>query len=161
MGQQPRIVIPETAEPRPVLEPGPAKSWRAGKPGIPDSPEDWPRGGLFETTGPDPGWALRILSTAALPDDDPRLRKVVAGLMLARSAELGRAPVLEDLEVALLLCGYGKGFPEQLVERRRRWLEAVPHEIRPGETAVSEIDRRILALDPGQVRQALMKSAGG
>ncbi|MGH8946261.1 MAG: hypothetical protein ACRDVL_08930, partial [Acidimicrobiia bacterium] len=60
MGQQPRIVVPETAEPRPVPEPGPAKPWRADKPGVPESPEDWPHGGHFETTGPDPGWALRL-----------------------------------------------------------------------------------------------------
>jgi hypothetical protein len=161
MGQQPKIHVPETAAPRPVPEPGPAKRWRADKPGIPDGPAEWPQGGRFNTTGPDPGWALRILSNAKLPNDDRRLRKVLTGLMLARSAELGRAPLRQDLEVALMLCGYGEGLPGYLRERRGRWLEAVPHETRPGETAVAEIDRDLLALGADRIRQALTESAGG
>lgn len=159
MGQQPNIEIPETAEPRRVPGPGPAKRWRADKPGIPDAPWEWPEGGRFDTTGPDPGWALRILSKAELPDDSRRLRKVLTGLMLARSAELGRAPVREDLEVALMLCGYAEGLLGHLAERRRRWIEAVPHETRPGETAVAEIDRDLLALRPDQIRRVLMEPA--
>lgn len=155
MGQQPRIHIAEEAEPRTVLETGPAKRWRAGKPGIPDGPGEWPEGGMFTTTGPDPGYALRLISLIGLPEDDDRLRRVVTGLMLARSAELGRAPVPEDLAVALMLCGYGDGLPGHLVKRRRRWLDAVPHEQRPGETAVAEIDRDLLALTPAQIREAL------
>lgn len=160
MGQQPRIVVPETAEPRPVPEPGPAKRWRANKPGIPDSPDDWPEGGRFDTTGPDPGWALRLLSLAELPGDDRRLRQVLTGLMLARSAELGRAPVMEDVRVSLMLCGYGEGLGH-LEERRRRWLEAVPHETRPGETAVADIDRDLLALDSARIRQVLLETREG
>lgn len=161
MGQQPQIRIAETAEPRPIPEPGPAKRWRANKPGIPDAPADWPEGGRFNTTGPDPGYALRLISLLGLPDEDSRLRKVVTGLMLARSAELGRAPVPEDLQVALMLCGYGEGLPEYLVKRRNRWLDAVPHEQRPGETAVFEIDRDLLALRPADIRDALIAAAEG
>lgn len=161
MGQQPKIRIDATEEPRAVLEPGPAHRWRADKPGIPDSPADWPEGGRFTTTGPDPGWALRIISGASLPSDDPKLRKVLTGLMLARSGELGRAPVREDLEVALMLCGYGKGLPDSLTERRKRWLDAVPHETRPGETAVSDVDRDLLARTPEQIRETLISAGQG
>jgi len=161
MGQQPRIHVPEEAEPRAVPEPGPAKRWRAGKPGIPDGPDEWPERGRFSTTGPDPGYALRLISLIGVPEDDGRLRRVVTGLMLARSAELGRAPVPEDLDVALMLCGYGHGLPDYLVQRRRRWLDAVPHEQRPGETAVAEIDRDLLALTPAQLREALGRTDAG
>ena len=35
------------------------------------------------------------------------LHAVVAGLTLTRAAALGRAPIPEDIEVALLLLGYG------------------------------------------------------
>jgi hypothetical protein len=160
MGQQPKIRIHETEEPRSVPEPGPSHRWRADKPGIPDGPSEWPEGGRFGTTGPDPGWALRIISLSALPDDDPKLRKVLTGLMLARSGQLGRAPVREDLEVALMLCGYGVDLPGHLAERRGRWLEAVPHETRPGETAVAEIDRDLLSLTPAQITQALTADEG-
>jgi hypothetical protein len=156
MGQQPKIRIEENEEPRPVPEPGPAHRWRSDKPGIPDGPTEWPERGRFSTTGPDPGWALRIISLAELPDEDAKLRKVLTGLMLARSAELGRAPVREDLQVALMLCGYGDELPRYLAERRERWLEAVPHETRPGETAVAAIDRDLLALTPAQIREALI-----
>jgi hypothetical protein len=161
MGQQPKIHVPEEAEPRAVLEPGPAQRWRAGKPGIPDGPSEWPEGGRFTTTGPDPGWALRLITLIGLPEEDDRLRRVVTGLMLARSAELGRAPVPEDLNVALMLCGFGDGLPDHLMERRRRWLDAVAHEQRPGDTAVAEIDRDLLALTPAQIREALARRSPG
>lgn len=119
---------------------------------------DVPTGGRFGTVGPDPGWALHLLSTADLPDDNPRLRKVVTGLMLARAAALGRAPVTEDLEVALMLCGYFDDPPTDVLERRERWLRAVPHELRPGETAVAEVDRELLVMKPEQIRWALKHS---
>lgn len=157
MAQQPNVEVTADDLPRPTPQPGPAKKAREGKPGIPQGPADWPRGGAFGVTGPDPGWALRILSGTELPDDDPRLRKVVTGLMLARSAVLGRAPIKEDIEVALVICGYFDGAPERLIGRRRRWLEAVPHETRPGETAVAEIDRSELVDKPEQIEYLLKR----
>lgn len=157
MAQQPNVEVTAEELPRATPHPGPAKKAREDKPGIPQGPGDWPRGGAFGVTGPDPGWALRILSQTDLPDDDPRLRKVVTGLMLARSSVLGRAPVKEDIEVALILCGYFDGAPKKLVERRRRWLAAVPHETRPGETAVAEIDRSELVNRPEQIEYLLRR----
>lgn len=157
MAQQPNVELTAEELPRPTPQPGPAQKARQDKPGIPHGPADWPRGGAFGVTGPDPGWALRILSQTELPDDDPRLRRVVTGLMLARSAVLGRAPVKEDIEVALVLCGYFDGAPEELIERRKRWLGAVPHEIRPGETAVGDIDRSELVNKPEQIEYLLKR----
>lgn len=156
MAQQPNVEVTAAELPRPTPQPGPANKARP-KPGIPDGPADWPRGGAFGTTGPDPGWALRLLSQAELPDDDPRLRKVVTGLMLARSAVLGRAPVGEDIQVALILCGYFGGAPREIIDRRNRWLAAVPHETRPGETAVADIDRSILANKPEEIEFAVKR----
>ncbi|HUF16325.1 MAG TPA: hypothetical protein VMQ46_10605 [Acidimicrobiia bacterium] len=158
MAQQPTVGITDAERPRVVLQPGAAVKWRSAKPGIPEGPGDVPEGGVFGTIGPDPGWGLRILSYYELPDDDPRLRKVVAGLVMARSAALGRAPVPEDIEVALVLCGYGDDPPPALVERRRRWLHATAHETRPGATAVAEMDRHLLVKKPEQVRFALRHS---
>ncbi len=161
MAQQPNVEITEAERPRQTPQPGPAVKWRADKPGVPAGPEDVPVGGHFGTTGPDPGWGLKILNSATLPDDDPRLRQLLTGLVLARAAALGRAPVPQDIEVALVLCGYGEDPPADVVARRRRWLAAVPHETRPGETAVAEIDRSLLVNKPEQIRYALRRLERG
>ena len=155
MAQQPNVEITAAEKPRVVLEPGVAVKWRADKPGIPDGPTDIRGGGYYGTTGPDPGWGLKLVNSADLPNDDPNLRKVLTGLVLSRAAALGRAPVKEDLEVALVLTGCDDDPPERVVERRRRWLEAAPHEQRPGATAVAEVDRDILVMKPEQARFAL------
>lgn len=151
MGQQPNIEVTEEDRPRPTLEPGPAVKWRSSKPGIPLGPADVPS---FARNGPDPGWALKLIASAELPDPDPKLRSVVTGLVLARAAAMGRAAIPEDIEVALVLCGYGEDVTPDLVERRERWLAAVPHEGRYGETAVSEVETHTLVQKPEQIRYA-------
>lgn len=161
MAQQPNVELSAGELPRAVPQPGPAVRARDDKPGIPQGPADVPHSGPFGTTGPDPGYALRLLSKTELPDDDRRLSRVVNGLMLARSSVLGRAPLPEDIEVALILCGYIEDPPKELIERRRRWLEAVPHETRPGETAVAEIDRSVLVNRPEQIEYLLRRRPNG
>lgn len=158
MAQQPNVEITDAERPRPIPQPGVAVKWRAGKPGIADGPTGSLGGGYYGTTGPDPGWGLKIVNNAELPDDDPDLRRVLTGLVLLRAAALGRAPVPEDLEVALVLCGYDEHAPASLVERRKRWLAAAPHEQRPGATAVAEVDKSELVLKPDRLRHALRHS---
>lgn len=161
MAQQPNVELTAEELPPPEPHPGPANAPRANKPGIPEGPWDVPRGGRFGVTGPDPGYALRLLRLAKLPGDDPRLEQVVNRLMLARSSVLGRAPVPEDIEAALVLCGFFDGAPDELLDRRRRWLEAVPHETRPGETAVAEIDRSVLVNRPREIEYLLKRRPSG
>jgi hypothetical protein len=153
VAQQPNVEITEAERPRRIPKPGIAVKWRADKPGIPDAPDDMPGGGLYGTTGPDPGWGTKLVNNAELPEDDPDLRRVLTGLVLARSAAW--APVKEDLEVALVLCGYDEDPPQRLIERRKRWLDASPHEQRPGATAVAEVERDILMMRPADARFAL------
>ena len=158
MPQQPNVEITEAERPRAIPQPGIAVKWRADKPGMPDGPNDVAGGGYYGTTGPDPGWGLKIVNNAELPDDDPDLRKVLIGLVLARAAALGRGPVREDLEVALILCGYDEDASAALVGRRKRWLDASPHEQRPGASAVAEVDKTNLVLKPDRLRFALRHS---
>lgn len=158
MAQQPNVEITDAERPRPTLQPGIAVKWRADKPGIPEGPDDVAGGGYYGTTGPDPGWGRKIVYNAHLPDDDPDLRKVLTGLVLARAAALGRGPVREDLDAALILCGYDDDAPAAVVERRERWLGAVPHEQRPGATAVAEVDQATLVMKPDRLRYALKHS---
>lgn len=155
MGQQPNIKIDDSEKPRPVPQTPSAVAWRSDKPGLITTPDQVPSGGRFGTPGPDAGWGLRLLAMAVLPDDDPRLAGVVEGLMMARAARAGRAPVAEDIEVALVLCGYGYEAPDDVLERRDRWLAAVPHESRPGSTAVADVDPDLIVNKPDKVRWAL------
>jgi hypothetical protein len=161
MGQQPNIGVSEQERPRRGLQPPPARRWHPDiKPGIPTSPDEVPHGGRFGQTTPDGGYALRLVNSADLPDDDPDLRAVLAALTMARAGMRGRAPSGEDLDVALALCGYGFDAPSEVIERRQRWLAAVPHESRPGHTAVGEIDRELVVLSPEEVRRALSSPGG-
>lgn len=158
MAQQPNVEITDAERPRPIPQPGVAVKWRADKPGIPDGPTGISGGGYYGTTGPDPGWGLKIVNNAKLPDNDPDLRKVLTGLTLARAAALGRAPVPEDLDVALILCGYDEDAPASLIERRNKWLAASPHEQRPGALAVAEVDKSQLILKPDRLRYTIRHS---
>ena len=161
MGQQPNIGVSEEERPRRVPQPPPARRWSPDiKPGIPTSPEEVPHGGRFGQTTPDGGYALRLVNVADLPDDDPALKGLLAALTMARAGIRGRAPSPEDLEVALALCGYGYDAPPEILERRERWLAAVPHEGRPGQTAVGEIDRELVVQSPERVRRALSSPGG-
>lgn len=158
MAQQPNVEITDAERPRAALQPGVAVKWRADKPGIPTGPTATPGGGYYGTTGPDPGWGMRLVNQSDLPDDDPDVRKVLSGLVMARAAALGRAPVKEDLEAALILCGYDEDPPVDVVQRRKRWLDASAHEQRPGATAVTEVDKETLMMKPERLRYALRHS---
>ncbi len=155
MAQQPNVEITGAELPRPVPHPGTAVKWRADKPGLPIGPDDVPGGGYYGTIGPDHGYGMKLVNNAELPDDDPDLRRVLTGLVLSRAAAWGRAPIMEDVEVALIVCGYDDDPPEWVVERRKRWLEASPHEQRPGATAVAEVNRQTLMMKPGEARFAV------
>lgn len=157
MAQQPNIEITEEERPREVLDTAPARPWSPDiKPGVITRPADMPRGGAFGTPGPDTGWALRIIRTLE-PQDDSALEAILAALMAARAAALGRAPIPQDLAVAKLFAGLGDAAPNFLSERRERWLAAVPHERAKGRTAVAEVDPDLLIEHPDRIRFALNK----
>ncbi|HEY5890077.1 MAG TPA: hypothetical protein VIW94_05205 [Acidimicrobiia bacterium] len=158
MGQQPNLELGESDLPRKVAEPAPPQRWRPTKVGLVTAPDEKPTGGSFGNTGPDPGWALRLISEFDLLSDNPNLKSVVTGLTMARAAALGRAAVLGDIEVALILCGQDASSPQWVLDRRERWLEAAPHDRRPGQTAVADVDRNLLVRTPDQVRYVLNHS---
>lgn len=154
MAQQPNVEASEAVKPRTKLEPGASTKWRASKPGIPSGPEDIPSGGRFGSAGPDHGWAIKVVAHANLPSDDPALRSVIIGLVQARAAAHGRAAVPEDIDAALVLCGYGEDASQDIIERRERWIVESAHDQRPGASAVAELDRDLIAAKPGQIRYA-------
>lgn len=157
MAQQPNIQMParvaDSASPRP------SDPWDPGsRPGVITNPADVPSGGPFGSPGPDPGWVLGLVRRIDIPDRTPALESVIAALAAARAADLGRAAVPEDVRVAMLLCGFGENLPNGLVERRERWMAAVPHERYKGQTAVAEVDRGLLVLSADRIRYAMNHS---
>ena len=99
------------------------------------------------------------MNASDLPDDDSDLKSVVAALTITRAGALGRGPVPEDIEVALALCGYGYDPSDEVLQRRERWKAAVPHEVRPGQTAAGEVDRDLIVRKPDEIR-ALLAASG-
>lgn len=158
MGQQPNLELVESDLPRREIPLPPPDRWLPTKVGLINSPSEKPTGGLFGYTGPDPGWALHLLAGYELPTPDPDLASVVAGLTMARAAALGRAAVVEDIEAALVLCGYDESPPAWVVDRREAWLAAAPHDKRPGETAVADTDIDLLVNKPDQIRYVLHRT---
>lgn len=155
MAQQPNIEFTESDLPRTALDTAPARGWSASaKAGVITAPGQVPRGEGFGTPGPDTGWALRIIHRLE-PGLERNLEAVLVGLMGARAAAFGRAPVRQDLEVAKLLCGIGEGLAAALTERVNRWVAAVPHERSKGMCAVADVDQAILLLAPDELRRAL------
>lgn len=154
MAQQPNIEVDPADRPRSTPQPAPARLGRDDRPGVITTPGAMPSGPGFGTPGPDAGWGLRLIRQLQ-PGLDPDLEAVFAALMTARAARLGRAPIAEDLEVAMILNGLGDDLPDHLVERSNRWVTAVPHESSKGRTAVAEIDRTLLDLKPAALRDAL------
>jgi hypothetical protein len=153
MAQQPNVELSPGDLPRAVLEPAAARRQRIPRPGVITVPDEKPSGPGFGTPGPDTGWALRIIGRTELAEDTPGLRKLLASLMGARAAHYGRAPVYEDLEVALELVGLGHRGSEELDSRRERWVTITSHEKSPGRTAVAEAGENLYrdpsAVDPG------------
>ena len=119
MGQQPNVEIDPSDLPRPVPDTDPPRRWRPTRPGVIVSPDQMPWGGAFGTPGPDTGYGMKLVREADLPERTDGLESVLAALMAARASLFGRAPVIEDLEVAKLLAGLGEGLPPDLADRRR------------------------------------------
>jgi len=136
VGQQPNIELEVSHLPRPEPTPAAARRWSPTRPGDPAGPRDVPWGGAYGTTGPDTGFALRMLAErdVALPDGEHRENTdaLVAAVAAARASHLGRAPTGGDLDVALLLLGIGgTGVPESvaasLAEDRKAWGAGAGH----------------------------------
>ncbi|HEX5723113.1 MAG TPA: hypothetical protein VFZ06_10250 [Acidimicrobiia bacterium] len=154
MGQQPNVEIGGAEAPRSVPEPGPARRWRPTRPGVITSPTQVPRGGAFGTPGPDTGYALRIIRSSPLELTTSQ-EKVIAALMAARSSHKGRAPVREDLDVALVLAGIGDGLPTAIVERGEQWAAATAHEVSAGRRAVADAGTDLFEFTADEVRRRL------
>ncbi len=162
MGQQPNIELEESNLPTPEADRGVERRWIPTRPGEISSPADVPTGASFGRPGPDPGWAMHLLSRTNYDRGErPRqLAALLAALVGARASSNGRGPTPQDVEVALTIVGLraqdmDKGPLTHLASRREVWLDAVAHEATPGMAALGAIPRAILADLPVRIRARL------
>lgn len=139
MGQQPNIAITLADLPRATPKPAAPARWRPHRPGEITSPDEMPWGGLFGTPGPDTGYALLLLRGRDLPGGDDHRDDVEAAILAivsARGSAMGRAPVSQDIDLAIDLLGLGD--PDRIAAldgiahdhtRLRGLVESAPREV--------------------------------
>lgn len=155
MGQQPNVHLSMEDLPRPTESPDPPRRWTPRRPGEIDGPDDVAWGGMFGTPGPDTGFALRILRTRPLLEDlgheRPEVEAAIAALMGARASRFGRAPTIEDAEVAEMVLGLG--FPDEaLAAHRKAWVAGLGHDPAKLQRLVGTVDLEVLMAAPGDLR---------
>ncbi len=124
MGQQPNIELEISDLPRPKAAPSPARRWKPQRPGEMNTPAEVPWGGAFGTTGPDTGYAMRLVQQRDIPhvegEDHHSVQIAIVTLAGARASHYGRAPIGQDVDVAMTLLGYmDEGMPPALMEELR------------------------------------------
>jgi hypothetical protein len=167
MGQQPNIELEISDLPRPTPHPAPARGWTPRRPGELNSPAEVPWGGAFGTTGPDTGYALKLVRAMDVPLAPGEHRRnvdaAVAAVAGARASHYGRAPTRKDVEVALTILGYRpKGLPEDLIEGLARdrvaWFANLAHQPTKAQELVAAIPVAVLESVPEEL---LMRMGAG
>ncbi|MDP8959121.1 MAG: hypothetical protein M3N51_07975 [Actinomycetota bacterium] len=164
MGHQPQIELELSDLPRPEPSRLPERRWVPKRPGDITRPEEVPWGGMFGTIGPDTGYALRLLP---LFDFDPGPLQTdrdlgigVVAVAGARASHFGRAPVAEDVELALLVFGFlPEGLPEELVGElvgaRHEWFANAAHNPEKGRRLASAVPLEVLGATPAALRERM------
>lgn len=156
MGQQPNIKLGVEDLPRPTAHPSPPRRWTPRRVGELSTPEDVPWGGAFGTTGPDTGYALKLLASRDIPlapgDDRHGIEVALAALMAARASHFGRAPVVEDAEVAEILLGLGS-VDESVAAARRERVAGIGHSKSKPRALVAAVDEADLFAKPDELRR--------
>lgn len=157
MGQQPNIEPGLAAAPRTQLGPGAARSWRPSRPGELMTPVNAPNGGLFGVTGPDAGYALKLVNERSLDlrpgEHHHDAAAAVAAIASARAARVGRAPTADDVSIGMTILGLNEEVPvdEGLLENRPGWIANVGHNAAKLASIVADVPEEILAMEPAAV----------
>jgi hypothetical protein len=134
----------------PGLAPPPARDWRANRPGdLTAEPGD---GALMGRPGPNVGYAYTLatrtrsslrLSPHEHGDD---VIAVVAEIAGKRAALFGRAPVIGDVDTAVVLLGYDGNAEERFVELRSRLTHDAAHDYTRRRELVDSVPEQLLRL---------------
>lgn len=158
MGQEPNIEVDLSDLPRQEPEPAAPARWKPSRPGEIGAPGEVQWGGAFGRPGPDTGWAMKLVRLAAFERGAhaDEVEKIVATVAGARAGRFGRAPVPDDVEVALTLLGLRPdGLPATVAElerHRRRWIAVAAHEKVKGKAFLASIPEELLAATPQELR---------
>ena len=176
MSNEPHVSPSLDGAPRqePNLAPGvhypPARPWRADRPG--DLRGGQPTGELFGSPGPNIGYALSLIARArdrfalAPHEHFEDAAAVVGELAMKRAASYGRAPVMADVECAMLTLGYQGGVDPDFATWRVRAVDGA-HEHYPHRRALCDAaDLDCLRLAPSalssrttEIRETLRRTA--
>jgi hypothetical protein len=109
-----------------------ADGWRADRPGdLVGSPQ--PSGPAFGNQGPDQGYLLKLAEgfrhQLVLRPGEHAADAITgaSAVALRRASIFGRAPIADDLRLALTIFGYLEDAPDDLVAKRRAWFDDVHH----------------------------------
>ncbi len=81
-----------------------------------------PWGGVYGTTGPDTGYALKLIRERMIPladgEDRHNAEEAIGALVGARASYFGRAPTPGDVDVAMVILGYDStGVPAKILQQ--------------------------------------------
>lgn len=161
MGQQPNIELDISDLPRPSGHTAPPRRWKPGRPGDIERPDDVPSGGSFGSVGPDPGYALRLVRSRQLSmiagEQGHNAEAAVAAIAGARAAYFGRAPMIEDVDLAAIVLGYDPaGIPADLIEdlasSRVGLIAGLGHSGRKMTALIALVPTDVLSSNPDSVR---------
>lgn len=161
----------------PNLAPGvrmpPARAWVADRPGDLHGAGQ-PTGELLGSPGPNVGYAVTLAERARdrlalAPNEDVHdAVAVVAEMAMRRAASYGRAPVLHDIESAMLVLGYQGGADPGFAEWRATVVAGAGHEYARRRALCDAVDLDALRLAPKalvarlpEVRAELQRVASG
>ncbi|HEX9853921.1 MAG TPA: hypothetical protein VGC47_01225 [Acidimicrobiia bacterium] len=169
MGQQPNIELEMSDLPRPKPARAPERRWAPTRPGELTSPADVPWGGVFGTTGPDPGYALLLASAADIDVeglDRHVVDEVVAAVAAARASLFGRAPMSEDIELAHTIFGFRQeGLPKEVLagleSDRATWLAGAGHDRAKVRDIVASVPRDVLQGTLDELRSRMIGGRRG
>lgn len=130
----------------------PARGWTATRPG--DLSGTQPRGDLMGSPGPNIGYALTLVHRASsrfalAPHEHlDDAAAVVGEVAMKRASSYGRAPVMADVECAMLLLGYQGGCAPGFAAWRGRVVVGAHHDYRVRRILCDAIDFDVLRLRP-------------
>lgn len=134
--------------------------WLAIRPGEIEGGQ--PRGARLGTPGPDQGYVLRLVrqfeGQLTLTDGEHE-RDALAGasaVALKRASLFGRAPVIHDVRVALMIWGFLADAPAELVAMRTALFEEVwhPHHYAEQRHIADLVSDEVLRRTPDQIADA-------
>ncbi len=154
------VPVPLSEQPRESLPLPPPRRWMADRPA--DLQRGQPFGPKLGRPGPDQGYLLKLaeerFTDRVEVAEGEHVEDAIAGcaaVALKRAALFGRAPVAQDLEMALRLWGFLGGAPDDLVQFRWRLFAGAGHHYWDQRHVTDLVPEETLRLTPAQVADRL------